>query len=420
MELKSLWKQFIRRIAVIISIFTIGMILGLFIKNNQLLRREVESRAKSHFDNILLTRRWNANYHGLYVEKTEGVLSNPYLKNPDIVGSDGTVYTKKNPALMTREISELATSDSLYSFHITSLNPINPDNQPDEFETRALKLFESGEVEAFQKFKRDGKTIYRYMAPLMVEAVCLTCHAEQGYQEGDIRGGISVNIDITEIEGAQRWNNILIFILSTLSLSILLTLTYLFVRQLMKKIAQNQSAMKALAVTDELTQLHNRRFFFEKLSQEYSRSIRHKRNMACIMMDIDFFKKFNDTYGHQVGDLVLKRVAQVLQEKARATDTLARYGGEEFVVLLPETDTSGAEIFAEKMRGAVETEVITTDDNQELKVAISLGVCGLDAEELSDCEDETVIVKYADQALYKAKEMGRNQVQTYHSSGENS
>jgi diguanylate cyclase (GGDEF)-like protein len=248
----------------------------------------------------------------------------------------------------------------------------------------------------------------------------LTCHAEQGYQVGDIRGGISVNIDITDIESAQRWNNILIFMLSTLSLTVLLVITYLFIRQLMHKIAQNQSAIKALAVTDELTQLHNRRFFFEKLSQEYSRSIRHKRNMACIMMDIDFFKKFNDTYGHQVGDLVLKRVAQVLQEKARATDTLARYGGEEFVVLLPETDESGAEIFAEKMRRAVEAEVITTDDNQNLQVAISLGVCGLDWEALSNCEDETVIVKYADQALYQAKEMGRNQVQTYHSSGDKS
>jgi diguanylate cyclase (GGDEF)-like protein len=399
MELKSLWKQFIRRITVIISLFTIGMILGLFIKNNQLLKREVESRARSHFDNILLTRRWNANYHGLYVEKTEGVTSNPYLHSPDIVSSDGTVYTKKNPALMTREISELATTDSLYSFHITSLNPINPDNQADDFETNALRSFEKGEVEAIQKFKEDGKTIYRYMAPLVVEVSCLNCHAEQGYQEGDIRGGISVNIDITEIEGAQRWNNILIFILSTLSLSVLLILTYLFIRQLMKKIDENQSAIKALAVTDELTQLHNRRFFFEKLSQEHSRTIRHKRNMACIMMDIDFFKKFNDTYGHQVGDLVLKRVAQVLQEKARTTDTLARYGGEEFIVLLPETDVPGAEIFAEKMRDAVETEVITTDDNQKLKVAISLGVCGLNSKELSNCEDETVIVKYADQAL---------------------
>ncbi|MCF7825582.1 MAG: hypothetical protein K9N29_02940 [Candidatus Marinimicrobia bacterium] len=71
------------------------MILGLFLKNNQLLRRDVESRAKSNFANILLTRRWNANYHGVYVEKTEGVLSNLYRKNPDITGSDGTVYTQK-------------------------------------------------------------------------------------------------------------------------------------------------------------------------------------------------------------------------------------------------------------------------------------------------------------------------------------
>jgi len=413
MELKALWKQFIRRITLIISLFTLGMILGLFLKNNQLLQREVESRAKSHFDNILLTRRWNANYHGLYVKKTEGVLSNPYLKNPDIVGDDGTVYTQKNPALMTREISELAMTDSLYSFHITSLKPINPDNKADEFETEALESFENGEQEAFQKFKRDGRTIYRYMAPLKVESSCLTCHDEQGYNEGDIRGGISVDIDITEIEAAQRMNNILVFIFSCLSLMILLITTYLFVKQLMNKIQKGQEDIEALAITDELTQLHNRRFFFEKLSQEYSRSVRHKRNMACIMLDIDFFKKFNDTYGHQIGDLVLQHVARVLADKTRTTDSLARYGGEEFVVLLPETDGTGAEIFAEKMRSAVESEVITTEDDQDLQVAISLGVCALTPEELSACEDETVIVKYADQALYKAKESGRNQVQSF-------
>ena len=268
MELKSLWKQFIRRITLIISLFTLGMILGLFLKNNQLLRRDVESRAKSHFANILLTRRWNADYHGIYVKKTEGVLSNPYLKNPDIVSSDGTVYTQKNPALMTREISELAKADSLYSFHITSLNPINPNNKADDFETEALQAFEKGEKEAFQKFYPDGKTIYRYMAPLLVEENCLSCHAEQGYKVGDIRGGISVDIDITKIEAAQRKNNILIFIFSTLSLSILLITTYLFIRQLMGKIQQNQHDMEELAITDELTQLHNRRFFFEKLAQD--------------------------------------------------------------------------------------------------------------------------------------------------------
>ena len=111
--------------------------------------------------------------------------------------------------------------------------------------------------------------------------------------------------------------------------------------------------------------------------------------------------------------MVLQRVAKVLQDKTRATDSLARYGGEEFVVLLPETDVKGAEIFAEKMRTAVEAEVISTEDNQNLQVAISLGVCGLNSDELAECEDETVIVKYADQALYQAKEAGRNRVQTY-------
>ncbi len=389
------------------------MIIGLFVKNIQLLNKEVESRAKSHFRNIVLTRRWNANFHGVYVKKAEGVQSNPYLENPDIVAADGTVFTKKNPALMTREISELAQEDSLYSFHITSLLPLNPDNAPDEFERESLQAFEQGVEETSLKGSKNLKTYYRYMAPLMVEEGCLECHAKQGYKVGDVRGGISVELDITEIEKSLRLNNVLIFILSAFSLILLLVLTYTFVRQLMKNIEKSQELMKELAVTDELTRLYNRRFFFEKLNQEFSRSKRHQRSIACIMMDIDFFKKFNDNYGHQVGDLVLKVVADVIKAQARTTDTVARYGGEEFTVLLPETDPPGARVFAEKIRMAIEEKIVTTDDNQDLQVTMSLGVCALSFEQLLEMDDETVIVKFADKALYAAKEKGRNQVQVY-------
>ncbi len=413
METKKLWKQFIRRISLIITLFSLGMIIGLFFKNIQLLNKEIESRAKSHFRNIVLTRRWNANYHGVYVKKAEDVLSNPYLENPDVVTEDGTVLTLKNPALMTREISELAQLDSLYSFHITSLNPLNPNNSPNRFERLALESFEKGDRDAHEKINRDNRTYFRYMAPLKVEQSCLECHARQGYKLGDVRGGISVEIDITEVEKSLRLNSVLILVLSAISLLLLLFLTYTFVRQLMRSIEKSQEEMKKLAVTDELTTLYNRRYFFDKLSQEFSRSKRHQRSMACIMMDIDYFKKFNDTYGHQVGDLVLQSVARVLKTQARETDTVARYGGEEFTVLLPETHTEGAQIFAEKIRAAIEAEIVTTPDNQQLNVTMSLGVRAMKYEELMEINDAAILVKQADQALYNAKEQGRNQVQVF-------
>ena len=199
MDTKRLWKKFIRRISLVITLFALGMFLGLFVKTKQLVNEEVLSRSQTHFRDIILTRHWNAQFNGVYVEKTEGVVSNPYLENPDITTVDGRIFTKKNPALMTREISEFAREDSLYSFHITSLKPLNPNNAPNEFEKEALLAFEQGKSEVYNKFRIYDKTYFRYMAPLPVEEACLQCHAKQGYQVGDIRGGISLIISLERL-----------------------------------------------------------------------------------------------------------------------------------------------------------------------------------------------------------------------------
>jgi len=409
MDTKKLWKKFIRRILLVITLFTLGMFLGLFVKTKQLVNDEVISRSRTHFQDIVLTRHWNAQFNGVYVEKTEGVESNPYLENPDITTVEGKVFTKKNPALMTREISEFAREDSLYSFHITSLKPLNPGNAPDDFERGALKAFEEGKTEVYTKIKSDSKTYFRYMAPLPVEEACLQCHAEQGYEVGEIRGGISVFLDISEVERGLWINNVMIFIFSAFALLILLIVTYAFIRRLMDSIEKSQQIITEMATIDDLTRLHNRRYFFDKLKDEFARAARHTRDISAIMIDIDHFKNFNDTYGHQIGDLVLKTVGQTIKSQTRNTDTVARYGGEEFVLLLPETNPGGAQTFAEKIRSAVEETVVQSDKN-ELKVTISLGVCSLKGTELQELEDESGLIKQADQALYTAKAQGRNRV----------
>ena len=183
---KKFWWIFIFNVSLVILLFAIGVFIGIIIRNKQLIDQEILTGARSHFQNIVLTRRWNSNYNGIYVEKIEGVESNPYLDNPDITGADGKVYTKKNPALMTREISELAEKQGLYTFHITSSKPLNPNNEPDEFESYALNLFEQGTTEFYEKVNFDGKTYFRYMAPLSTEESCLSCHAKQGYKVGSV------------------------------------------------------------------------------------------------------------------------------------------------------------------------------------------------------------------------------------------
>lgn len=138
----SPWKSFAVSLLLVILLFVSALFSGIYINSNRALDAELLSRARALFSSITLTRAWVARHGGVYVEKTGGMQSNPYLQNPDMQAADGTVFTKKNPALVTREISEIAESDGVFGFHITSLVPVNPNNKADAYERRALRMFE--------------------------------------------------------------------------------------------------------------------------------------------------------------------------------------------------------------------------------------------------------------------------------------
>ncbi len=159
------------------------------------------------------------------------------------------------------------------------------------------------------------------------------------------------------------------------------------------------------ATRDPLTGLSNRNYFRNELRKFISLSLRYSRALSVIMLDIDFFKKINDTYGHDVGDNVLKGVAEVLMRHVRTHDVAARFGGEEFVMLLPETNLGGAVVVAERVRVAVENYNFEPAGCRH-NVTISMGV----AEYLGDVLDGEDIIKRADEALYRAKTSGRNRV----------
>lgn len=164
-----------------------------------------------------------------------------------------------------------------------------------------------------------------------------------------------------------------------------------------------------MAITDGLTGLFNHREFQRRLDEEINRCRRYNRVFALLMLDIDHFKSFNDTYGHRVGDAVLKTTGSIIRAETRNVDYAARYGGEEFAVILPETDRDGGYLVAERIRSRIFERPFTTPKGEKALLTISIGVASfpLDADNRED------IIVMTDQALYFAKESGRNYVCKY-------
>lgn len=410
----DIWGRFLLNVSLLVVLAILGVFIGISIRNKALIDQEIEARATSHFANIVLMRRWNAQYHGVFVEKTAGVVSNPYLENPDITATDGKTYTQKNPAIMTRELSELATEAGMLTFNITSRKPINPKNIPDGFEADALRRFEAGEPDARTRESAGDRTYFRYMAPLFTEKSCLSCHATQGYVEGQVRGGISVRFDITEATKSLSRANLVIVGLAAFLAVLLVGIIYCFVLRLMRRLKEANRRIEEMVVTDELTGLYNRRHLFTRLREEHPRAIRYGTPLACIMVDVDFFKKINDSHGHQSGDVVLREVAGILKAASRQSDVAGRYGGEEFLLLLTGTTLDGARAAAEKIRGQVEAHSFRGVDGQSIQVTLSLGCSALESGK-GDAPDIEKLLSQADQSLYRAKAGGRNRVEVWES-----
>ncbi|MBT5229632.1 MAG: sensor domain-containing diguanylate cyclase [Methylococcales bacterium] len=172
---------------------------------------------------------------------------------------------------------------------------------------------------------------------------------------------------------------------------------------------QNHSKLIRTALTDNLTSVHNRRFFDQRLGEEVNRAQRRCEPLSCLFMDIDFFKKVNDTYGHSVGDFVLADVAARITPQLRQCDVLARYGGEEFVALLPHTREGLATEVAERVRNTICETPIQLPDGRRLEITMSVGVASLMDDNNCTYSGE-MLLKTADAALYQAKDTGRNKV----------
>lgn len=399
----SLFKTYLLSISLIIALAMSSLFLGMTVKARALIYDSMLVNSRTNFNLVVAMRKWNAGYGGIYVEKRRGVISNPFLKNPDVKLADGRTFTLRNPAVMTREISEIVSVTQGISFHMASQMALNPANVPDKFEVEALGKFDAGAREYYRIEKVAGAQNFRYMAPLYVEQSCLECHVDQGYKVGDVRGGITINTNIDEIEAKLRTNQFQIVVYGALVTVFVLALLFMFTRKLMRRLIVARKAIEEIAVRDPLTGIYNRRYVMERLSEELGRSKRGSHEFCCFIMDIDHFKPVNDKYGHLFGDEVLVEVVEMVTRVLRSYDVFGRFGGEEFIVLTPGLGVEESLALAERIRHAVKEANVNG-----IRVTISIGVsCYRQGDDTFDD-----IIRRADDAMYRAKREGRDCVRT--------
>jgi diguanylate cyclase (GGDEF)-like protein len=560
-------------------------------------RQEIQAMslaaAQINFDKDLLYRRWAATHGGVYVPVTPATPPNLYLEHVperDLTTPSGRQLTLMNPAYMTRQVYTFSQKESAIRGHLTSLKPLRPENRPDPWEVQALKSFEQAKSEASTIEDLEGRAYLRLMRPFKTEKSCLKCHAQQGYQEGDIRGGISVSIPLAPLYAVQQrttftislghgllwlvglagiglgrrrlttaWQqqehtedalrqsnhklqdlveesgrlNREIFLVSELADQLHACITgdeahqiisHMAIRLFPEKsgalfllnasrnilemtvtwgenppdqsmmdpqvcwalrrgrpylmqdpdrdlicehlspplasgyycaplVAQGetlgvlhlrasaptpggvsrpafsastqaltltvaehlalslgnlklQEALRHQAIRDPLTGLFNRRFMLETLERELYRMHRKKSSLGVIMVDLDHFKRFNDTFGHSGGDALLSALGRMLLDQVRKEDVACRYGGEEFTLILPEASLETTYERAEEVRRLVHGLNLEHHGQSLGGITISLGV----AVYPQHGDNPEALLRAADKALYQAKHAGRDRV----------
>ncbi|ACZ12752.1 diguanylate cyclase [Sulfurospirillum deleyianum] len=359
------------------------------------------SQARSVFQKDLRLYRWISQQGGIYIRSTD-------------TNASHEAFTFVNPT----EIVDHVNEDSFGSkgglqgrlIHLHRLE--NLPNPPDAWEKEALAKLSANQHEVYDFNPYEGKEHLRFMGALVVDESCLKCHHEM--HKGDVKGGISVSLSLENYdEIAQKraqyslWIYGFFWICGLVSLGV--AMAYL-VRLLRKHhlLVEESDELRLLNQIDPLTNVSNRRVFERWLEEKMTLYKTHRLSSCMIMMDIDFFKKVNDTYGHLVGDEVLIALANRMKHYVRDNDCLVRFGGEEFALLLFNTSAKRGYIIAERLRRMVEALKISLPHHPSACISVTMSF-GMSTFLNYDTTIENIISR-ADKAMYLAKKEGRNRV----------
>lgn len=384
-----------------------GILFGLYLwaagGEREHFAETVKLKALSLANYTQALRGWIGEHGGVYIEIDDKITPHPLLAHVperDIETPSGRKLTLLNSPSVLHEISRDFNNGEGNLIRLVSNRPMNPTNMPDDWEKKALIELEAGEADV-QGFASDGRSnLFRLMYPMKLKPKCLDCHH---YSTGDpqkIVGGLSVIVDKTPYD---KLSEKMIRKISTGYLGV-------WIIGLFGLAAFDFTGARLLrnieftATHDGLTRLKNRWEIERLLNLERERASRSGNSMYAMMLDIDNFKRVNDTFGHQAGDEALRAVAEAVRQTIRKTDIAGRYGGEELLVLASNLSYDGAKMLAQRLNATIKATPIRLQDGKTISVTASIGVSCYSAERTSSAS----IIKSADEALYKAKESGRD------------
>lgn len=377
----------------------------------------------------IFMKKWLALFHYIEVEQKE-VLYN--LEETGLLLKKGYFEPKLlSFTYIARQIqhkyeeNEIANGKIPYGYRLAATTPRNAINKATKHEEEILKKFRNNETTKYTEFLyKNGEKFYTSYTPIeKTTETCMRCHstpdkAPQGLVErygkqvgfgesiGEIRGMVIMEIPFTEIE--KETLNIFIFTLFTVLFIFIVFFSVLnIIIRKDEKLSKANTQLELLSNTDKITNIANRRSFDLSLTQQWKLMQRAKTPISLILCDIDYFKLYNDTYGHQAGDNCLALVAQAIADSTkRPSDLVARYGGEEFAVILPDTDNEGAVKIAKQIQANIYNLNIEHSASTILSVVtISMGIT---THIVKDGDSTDLFIERADKLLYKAKSEGRN------------
>lgn len=388
-------------------VFWSGSLFGLYswtvtgerVHFTETVRLKAESLA-NHSQSI---RRWVGRHGGVYAEVGDELKPIPLLSNVlerDVHTPSGRKLTLLNSPAILSKISPFYKSGQGDRIHLVSIQPINPSNFPDAWEKKALERLDAGASRVDKLIHLNEKSFYRLMYPMNLEPKCLNCHHNLSQVSNKVVGGLSVSVDKSPYDRLAE-NVIRQIRLGYFSIWIIGLLALAFFDISSRRMLQR---IEKMATHDDLTKLFNRREVERHINLECHRADRYQSDLSVIMLDIDHFKRVNDTYGHLSGDKTLRVVSTIIRETIRETDIAGRYGGEEFIILIPGVSCEGTRVLAERLRNNIKATAIQVDSHKRLSVSASIGISGISP----DIKSPEQLVKSADEALYRAKATGRD------------